>query len=267
MNLQSVQVEKISFSPSELRKREHGCIICYPGTNLESFDFRVDQLGTLGVRKLILEGSSKVGKYGIIGRGCVSTVVKARLSSRDEIVALKIRRVDANRTDMKRDYELQQFANSFGVGPRAIAASEDLFAMEYIDSIRLGRWFEHLKTRTPKKYTRALIRDALEQCYLLDTNGLDHGELSNPTKHLLIRNSPNPESVIIDYESASRDRRVANLTAVTQFFFLGGWQSEKIRKILGISKFSKNKFITLLRDYKKDPNKDSMEKILAFVRC
>ncbi|HVB12598.1 MAG TPA: hypothetical protein VNE86_05650 [Nitrososphaerales archaeon] len=265
--LETIQVEKITFSPSELRKKEHGSVICYPGTNLESFDSRIEQLEKLRVRKLIFEGSSKVGKYGIIGRGCVSTVVKAKLRSREEIVALKIRRVDANRVDMKRDYELQQFANSLGVGPRAIAASEDLFAMEYIDSIRLGKWFEKLKTRTSKKYTRTLIRNALEQCYLLDANGLDHGELSNPTKHLLIRNSPNAETVIIDYESASRERRVANLTAVIQFFFLGGWQSEKIRKILGISRFSKKKFILLLQEYKKKPTKDSLEKILEFVRC
>jgi putative serine/threonine protein kinase len=263
----SPELEKTSFSPSELRKKEHGALLCYPGTDLESFESRIEQLHELGVRRLIFEGSSKVGKYGIVGRGCVSTVVKAKLESSEDIVALKIRRVDANRVDMKRDFELQQFANSFGVGPRAIAYSKDLFAMEYIDAVRLGKWFEQLKTRTSKRYTRALIRNALEQCYLLDSSGLDHGELSNPTKHLLIRNSPKPESVIIDYESASRDRKVANLTAVAQFFFLGGWQSEKIRKIVGISRFSNKKFISLLREYKGEPSEDSLEKILSFVEC
>ena len=83
------------------------------------------------MQRLLFEGSSKVGKYGIVGRGCVSTVVKADLKSQEELVALKIRRVDANRVDMKRDFELQQFANSFGVGPKAISYSKDLFAMEY----------------------------------------------------------------------------------------------------------------------------------------
>ena len=96
-----------------------------------------------------------MGKYGIIGRGCVSTVVKARIKERDELVALKIRRVDANRTDMMHDFELQQYANSFGVGPLAISVSKDLFVMEYIDSVKIGKWFEQLKTRTSKKYTRA----------------------------------------------------------------------------------------------------------------
>lgn len=265
--MQGLEVSDSWLSPSDLKKNEHGVVLCYPGTNLESFGSRIDQLNQLGVRKLVLEGSSKVGKYGIVGRGCVSIVVLAKLDSQDEPVALKIRRVDADRVDMKRDFELQSYANSFGVGPKAISYSKDLFAMEYIDSVRLGRWFEHLKTRTSKKYTRDLIRNALAQCFLLDSHGLDHGELSNPTKHLLIRNNERAESVIIDYESASRDRRVSNLTAVAQFFFLGGWQSKKVRKIVGISRLSKNRFISLLREYKEKPNRDSLNKILEFVRC
>ncbi len=264
--MQILETNRIEFSPSELRKKEHGALICYPGTDLKTFDARVDQLHEIGVRKLIFDGSSKVGRYGIIGRGCVSTVVKARLKSTDEIVALKIRRVDANRVNMSRDYEHQKFANSFGVGPRALSATDDLFAMEYVDSVRLGKWLEKLKTRSSKKYTSGLIRNALEQCYLLDVNGLDHGELSNPTKHLLIRNVVHPETVIIDYESASRERKVANLTAVSQFFFLGGWQSEKIRKILGLAKFSKKKLIEILGEYKRGPCESHFQKILTLLR-
>ncbi|MDG6904940.1 MAG: hypothetical protein JRN20_04050 [Nitrososphaerota archaeon] len=253
--------------PSELRKNEHGAIICYPGTNLESFDSRIGQFRELGVRRLMFEGSSKVGKYGIVGRGCVSVVVKALMKSSEEVVALKIRRVDADRVDMRRDFELQSFANSFGVGPKAISYSKDLFAMEYIDSIRLGKWIEGLRTRSSRKYTKALIRNALEQCSLLDMHGLDHGELSNPTKHLLIRNLSRPDSVIIDFESASRDRKVSNLTAVSQFFFVGGWQSEKVRKVVGVPNLSRKRFIALLREYKREPGRETLEKILSFVRC
>ena len=269
---QELRTESLTVRPSSLRKRDHGALICYPGTDLKSFDSRVGQLKKLGVQELILEGSSKIGKYGIIGRGCVSTVVKARLKSEEKIVALKIRRVDANRVDMKHDFELQKFANSFGVGPKAISYSNDLFAMEYMDSIRLGNWFKVLKTRTSKRYTRALIRDSLEQCLLLDINGLDHGELSNPTKHVLILNlssSEKPKTAIKDYESASTNRRVSNLTAVSQFFFLGGWQSAKIQKILGLSSpnshFPKKKMISLLRNYKERPSREAFEKFASLV--
>ncbi len=267
--------EKVVIAPRDLTREEHGAIICYPGTDLASFPSRVSQLGSLGIECLILEGDSKVGKYGIVGRGCVSTVVKARLSSEKEPVALKIRRVDANRSDMEHDYELQKYANSFDVGPRAIAASKDLFAMEYIDSIKLGRWFQLLKTRSSKKFLRALIRDTLEQCYLLDIHGLDHGELSNPAKHVLIRNHCKPaKTVIIDYESASRNRKTSNLTSVAQFFLLGGWQSAKVRKILrmqpeedySVSK-RREELVAALREYKERLNRRSFEELLALVRC
>jgi putative serine/threonine protein kinase len=264
----------VILHPDELQKEKHGEVLCYPGTDLSTFERRVEQLREMEVEQLILEGTSKVGRYGIVGRGCVSIVVKARLKTESEIVALKIRRADANRSDMTRDYELQTFANMFGVGPRAMAVSKDLFAMEFIDSIRLANWFSQLKTRTSKKYTRGLISNVLRQCYSLDVNGLDHGELSNPSKHVLVWKRQDelrhPKTSIIDYESASRSRKVSNLTAVTQFFFLGGWQSEKIRKILGLngegSRFSAAEFIELLRSYKKEP-RTYFDKILTFVGC
>jgi putative serine/threonine protein kinase len=261
--------EKATFSPSELTKKEHGAVLCYPGTDLSTFDKRIKQLHRIGVEELIFEGGSKVGRLGIIGRGCVSIVVKARLETEKEIVALKIRRADANRIDVKRDYELQRFANSFGVGPKAIGATEDLFAMQFIDGVRLGRWCQSLKTRTSKQYTQALIRDSLEQCFRLDSKGLDHGELSNPTKHILIRNgSAKPSTVIIDYESASASRRVSNVTAVAQFFLLGGWQSEKVRKILNRNRnsgISSRKIIDLLSSYKRTRDASNFEKFLSYI--
>jgi putative serine/threonine protein kinase len=260
----------VELAPRELSRKEHGAVLCYPGTDLRTFSSRVSQLKRMGVESLILEGDSKIGKYGIVGRGCVSTVVKARIKSEKEVVALKIRRVDANRPDMKHDFELQCYANSFGVGPRAIAVSADLFAMEYIDSIKLGKWFQSLKTRTSKKSVKKVIRDTLEQCHELDAHGLDHGELSNPTKHVLIRNDVNSRRTsIIDYETASRNRKVSNLTSVAQFFFLAGWQSVKVRKILGVDlgNFSREKFLQKLHEYKSEPRRESFDELLAMMKC
>lgn len=263
---------------SQLSKKEHGALLCYPGTDLRTFSFRVKQLRQLRVKQLILEGDSKIGKYGVLGKGCVSVVIRAVLRDKPEVVALKVRRADANRPSMQRDFELQKLANSFGVSPRAIVASQDFFAMEYVDSIKIGKWFEHLKTRTSKKYIRKLIRNILTQCYLLDIHKLDHGELSNPSKHILIRkNTLEPDTVIIDFESASTVRKSANLTSVVQFLLLGGWQGAKIRKILGIdpvlTKQKKPSFqnsgnlIKLLRTYKENPNKGSFEKVMSFINC
>ncbi len=174
--------EKVILSPGELNRKEHGEVLCYPGTDLSSFRSRVSQLKALGVESLILEGDSKVGKFGIVGRGCVSTVVKARLSTDSRVIALKIRRADANRPDMSHDFELQKFANSFGVGPERSSPRRIYSRWSTSMSIKVGKWFQSLKTRSSKKFLRKLIRNTLEQCYLLDVNGLDHGELEQPLK-------------------------------------------------------------------------------------
>lgn len=256
------KVESYRIPPRQLEKKEHGQVLCYPGTDLSSFALRVKQLKELGVEQVNFEGDSKVGKFGIIGKGCVSIVVKAVIGG--EIAALKIRRVDANRPSVHRDYELQKLANSFGVGPKAISCTDDLFAMEYIDALKIGRWFASLKTRTPKKQVRTIVRDVLTQCYLLDSNGLDHGELSNPSKHVLLRKGTN-KPVIIDYESASTTRRPSNLTAVAAFLFLSAPQSEKLLKIVSPSekRLSRSKLISLLGRYKKEPTENSLERVLS----
>lgn len=262
MRLTLEEPQKVRLAPRELKKELHGSVICYPGTDLETFGIRVKQLAQIGVEELILEGDSKVGKFGIIGKGCVSIVVKAKMGNK--IAALKIRRADANRPSMKRDYELQKLANSFGVGPNAIAASDDLFAMEYVNAVKIGRWFESLRSRAPKQPARALVKDILWQCFMLDSHGLDHGEISNPSKHILIRKDSR-KSVIIDFESASTTRRPSNLTSVAAFLFLSSPQSEKMRRIVARSNkaLPRDTLITLLGDYKREPTQTRLEKIFS----
>jgi putative serine/threonine protein kinase len=270
--LQAPLYDSIANSPirvSALRKTIHGSILCYPGKDLSSFFDRLAEVRELGVQSLIFEGPSKIGRFGVVGKGCVSIVVKARLRSNAETFALKIRRIDANRNSMTKDYQLQKFANSFGVGPKAAGATENFFLMEYVDSLKVGKWFGSLRTRTPKTFVRALIRNCLNQCFLLDKNHIDHGELSNPSKHILIRQNGSKlmsETVIIDYESASLERRPSNLTATAQFFFFGNYQSQKVKKILGITE-TNEKMISLLREYKEKPSFDSFENLLNFVGC
>jgi putative serine/threonine protein kinase len=255
----------------KLKAELHGSVLCYPGNDLRTFPTRKAQLKKLGVSEIFFEGDSKVGNLGVAGKGCVSVVLKARMKGMDELAALKCRRIDANRESMQRDYELQKYANSFGVGPKAIAATQDFFAMEFIDGLKIGKWYEKLKTRSSKKFFRRLVRDALTQCLLLDLRALDHGELSNPTKHIMIRRAAKargliPKTVIIDYESAGRGRKVSNVTCVAQFFFLRGYKRTKIQKILGF-RYRKKKLISLLKEYKNEPEPGKLEKILSYVRC
>jgi putative serine/threonine protein kinase len=263
--------DSLTINVSDLKVDLHGSVLCYPGKDLSSFSNRVKQLKELGIGKVTFEGSSKIGSYGVVGKGCVSVVLKARLEDHDDlVVALKSRRVDANRESMRKDYDLQRIANSVGVGPTAIRASNDFFAMEYVDSTKIGKWLEKLKTKGSKKLVKSILRDSLAQCFKLDERGLDHGELSNPTKHILIRKDKEgeaiPKTVIIDYESSSIARRASNFTSVAQFFFLGSYQSTKIKRIIGFDG-TKSNLISLLKDYKTAPSVESFEGFLEYVGC
>ncbi len=62
---------------------------------------------------------------------------------------------------------------------------------------------------------------------------------------------------------------MANLTSVAQFFLLGGWQSAKVRKILGIENddSTRQQLIGKLREYKGSPSKDAFEDLMSLMKC
>ena len=112
------------------------------------------------------------------------------------------------------------------------------------------------------RYAKALIdlaieRNLLDQCFTMDINGLDHGELSNMKRHVIINNKAN----IIDFESASTKRRTSNVTSVCQYLFVGNKNSSIIRKILKIK--SKKGIIKILKKYKNDKNRLNYMELLS----
>ena len=77
--------------------------------------------------------------------------------------------------------------------------------------------------RPENKGTKNLIqifRNVFDQCLKLDREGLDHGEINRPDKHIMINNKM--EIKILDFESSSINRRVTNVTSIGHFLFIGG---------------------------------------------
>jgi putative serine/threonine protein kinase len=88
---------------------------------------------------------------------------------------------------------------------------------------------------------------------------LDHGELSKAPKHLLVDKAQKP--FIVDFETASVERRVANVTAVCQYLFSGNSSASKILvEIFGEK--DRFKLIDALRKYKKNPSQQGFEALL-----
>ena len=101
----------------------------------------------------------------------------------------------------------------------------------------------------------------LEQCFSLDMAGLDHGELSRLTRHVIVSDRP----CIIDFESASTTRKTCNVTAAGQSILLYGIVGNKVKKLLG--NMDREKVIQALRTYKHFHTRANFDAVLDLLRC
>lgn len=244
-----------SVPPEALSDPPYSFILCYPTPSETEARARVLELQALGVREILFRGHARLGNLNIIGKGCVALVVEAL--TQDGPAAVKIRRVDANRPDMEREAMLQRLANSADVGPRLLKASKNFLVMELVSGSRIVDWLRALKGRGSAALVRRTLADVLKQCYRLDRVGLDHGELSNLSKHLVIADRP----VILDFETASIGRRPANVTASAQFLFIGGPVARSLRRMLSLRQIEP--LIDALREYKRRQSDESFSNLLA----
>ena len=128
--------------------------------------------------------------------------------------------------------------------------------MRLIDGGLLPNW---LKTNKESARVKQILREVLEQCFRLDQAGLDHGELSKAPKHLLVDKTE--KLFIVDFETASEERRVANVTAVCQYLFAGNSSASKIlAEIFG--ERNRLELIDSLKAYKKNKTKTTFENLL-----
>ena len=104
------------------------------------------------------------------------------------------------------------------------------------------------------------MKKVLEDCYRLDQLGLDHGELSNISKHVIV----GKKATLIDFESSSTNRRVSNVTAACQAIFIGSGISKMVKKIYKIP--PKSQMIKALRAYKNEQTRQSFDDVLKILR-
>jgi putative serine/threonine protein kinase len=242
-----------------LRETNQSKVLCYPRCEQEEAERRLNELKRLGVKALEFTGEKSVFDLPILGKGCVGIVVVAYTNSGK--AALKIRRVDADRKEMSHEGEMLKRANNIGVGPKLLEISENFLLMELIDGTHFPEWIELLEERESKSRVRLVLKDVLEQCHRLDTAGLDHGELSNAPKHILV--DANDRPFLVDFETASINRRVSNVTSVCQYLFLGSQIAEKVKEKLG--EVDEKQLIQKLRAYKRERTEENFEKIIEIL--
>lgn len=259
----------------------------------------VREMDLLGVRGILLGGRSIVNGLPVLGKGCTSIVVKAVLdgheyrmrdssdsknmeechsnaADHDGVIALKMMRQDSGRASMEHEADMLAAANRVGVGPRLMAYSRNLLAMELIDGIHLIEVIRGLEEMTTHHSTfggigyyrsmdkgdihaihiKHVLHDILEQCFILDMVGLDHGELSNMSRHVMIGN----RVCIIDFESSSMKRRVSNVTSATSYLLFGRGS------VLAMSLQAKrDEILDALRRYRLDMSRERFHELLALM--
>jgi putative serine/threonine protein kinase len=206
-----------------------------------------------------LTGPTTIGNLEILGKGYVGLVVLVKRGNKE--VALKIRRTDSQRENMKNESILLKLVNSVSVGPKMIDVSKNFLVMEYIEGKKFSDWIEMLKGSGSAKQLKSTIRNVLEDCYRLDQIGFDHGELSNISKHVIVGKN---KVALIDFESSSTKRRPSNVTSITQAFFIGSGIAKHAQKIYKNS--SKEKIIFALKSYKQEKTRDNFEKLLKILK-
>lgn len=231
-------------------------ILTYPAADEGQTDARLKELASIGVTAIRFTGHTTIGGIPILGKGCVGIVTQAIIEGK--LVAVKMRRSDADRASMDEEARLLRLANAVKVGPRLVAATRNLLAMEFFDGAPLFRWAEDSVGRN--RVLKQVLSDLLDSCFRLDAVGLDHGELSHAPRNVLV--SHNAGACIVDFESASMVRRVANVTSLLQYFLFGS-----ISKTLHTSKIfpAKRKILSALTEYKQEGTIGSYENLLQIL--
>jgi putative serine/threonine protein kinase len=234
-------------------------VLTYPKISLRTARGRIRQLEKLGVDTFIFEGRARIGRLGLLGVGTVGLVVGC--TARGSVCALKIRRRDANRPSLDDEYEITRFVNRLGIGATAYDHSKDFLLMKHLDYTELSDWLRELRGQGTRRRARDMLHEVLNQCRKLDIMGVDHGQLSNLRKHVVVADG---RPWIIDFESASRSRRPSNVTSAAQYLLVGGRVSPLVRRLLGVRDIKK--ILELLRQYKAGLNDIAYAKLLEQLR-
>lgn len=248
-----------SFLPINcLLNKPYSVVLGYPKATKKQLTPRLNELKKLGIKQVSFQGDMKLGTINVLGKGYVGVVILAKKGTSK--VALKIRRMDSQRKELQNEAKLLGIANKVGVGPKVIVGSKNFLVMEYLSGKKIGSWIEELQGKGSSNKLRKVIRKILKDCHNLDLIPLDHSELSSISKHVIV----GKKTTIIDFESASTNRKVSNVTAATQALFIGSGISKKVKKVYKTP--SKKAMIKVLRAYKNEKSHKNFKSVLQVLK-
>lgn len=220
----------------------------YPSCNLEEGIRRVRELEFFGIDSLMMTNNGLL----LVGKGFRSVVFVGK--SCDKLVAIKMLRSDSSIKSMEHEARMLKIANSVNVGPRMFNYTKDFIIMEYIPGLEIHSWISSLSFESSEKL-RMVLRLCFEDCFKLDSIGLDHGELSDASRHVIVSEGLRP--ILLDFSNASIIRRVSNVTSFFSYIMYGR-VAQIVRQVLGI----RMQNIDLVKKYKQHISEENFNQLM-----
>ena len=123
---------------SKLVKEPYSLILGYPKATKGEIARRYSELKKLGITSVSFQGETILNNIRVLGKGYVGVVVMSKFRKKD--VALKIRRIDSSRSEMKSEARLLKLANKANVGPKLVDSSKNFIIMEYVEGQKITDW-------------------------------------------------------------------------------------------------------------------------------
>ncbi|MEO0534443.1 MAG: serine/threonine protein kinase [Cyanobacteria bacterium P01_A01_bin.123] len=232
-------------------------LLAYPQPDSAELRRRLSELRALGVDQIYQVGEKQLGGFAILGMGYCGVVMVARWRGR--LAALKVRRTNATQPSLTREANLLAIANEVQIGPRCLAHSPNFLVMDYLGGDPFLPWVVRVVDRGDRMLLQSVLIQLLEDGFRLDQLGLDHGNLRCITQHAIVQDN---RAQILDFSTASRDRRPANVTALTQGLLISTAIANQVQQLFTVDKLG---LIERLRNYKQRRDRDRFEQLVAFL--
>ena len=230
-------------------------LLTYPQTSLTAS--RIAELRALGVTAIYDWGPKQIQRWHCLGLGYCGLVLLVEYQ--DQCAALKVRRSDAPRESFAHEAAMLTLANAHQVGPQLLNVSENYLLMDYIAGQPLFNWLQ-LDLNLEVSEVRNRLSQILQQAFRLDQAGLDHGNLGCVTAHTIITPT---QAVVLDFSSASTNRRPANVTSLIPGLCWGTTIAALL--VPRWIRPDQEQCIDCLRQYKHDPSQHQFDQLLAIL--
>jgi len=173
---------------------------------------------------------------------------------KNKLVAIKRKKNDSYNPTIEANF--LKVLNKWGIGPKLISYDNSSITIEYIEGERIIDYFENHN----KKEILNVIKLMLNQVMFLDKLNINKLELTNPYKHIIVKDNIPYQ---IDFERCNYTNKTKNVNQFVQFLVSG-----RLRKIFESKdvKIDKEKILDSARRYKENYDEKYFNVIVTCIK-